>query len=104
MKLEWHERALRDLEEYAQQGRAQAREVGRVWWLLDRAESAGWTRFDPVPPQLTEGKAMRWFEAGRLCVFLRVTPPIVRVAAMGIEIEAGTARFAHIAAVAASRV
>ena len=86
LHIEWNIEVVEWLEAYAQCGYSKGKETARLFELVEEAAEGGWQGFDPVDPSLSQGKSLRFFEAGRLTVVVQVLPPVmITVAAVAAD-------------------
>lgn len=87
LSIKWHPDTAGILKAHAGLGILQAKEVGRVIKLVQDAAGGGWRQFSVIDEALTQGKALRTFEAGSVVVIVQVMPPVaLRVVEVGIDL------------------
>lgn len=85
MHREWHADAKKRLTTYARQGRSETKQAGQAWELVRQAANGRWNEYEVVPPALSQGRSLRFFEVGHLTVVLQVLDPVkIRVLAVGV--------------------
>lgn len=88
LRREWDAEAKRRLAAHARRGRVEGKEAARVYQLVKEAADGKWREFEQVDPVLSEGKQLRFFEAGRLMVVVQVLAPMtITVAAIGVDVD-----------------